>query len=240
MINLIRSAIFWIALILFSVLIPVIYFGAYFTKNGKIADKGGYMWAKISLFFLKIICGVTHRVIGAENIPHGACIIASKHQSMWETIVMHLVISRPVYVFKIELLRIPFYGWFLRRMSSIAVDRSKGADALKKLIKSAKQFIERGQKILIFPQGTRVPIGAGTDKYPYQSGVAAIYKACDIEVVPTALNSGEIWKKNKIICDKIITVKFLKPIKPGLDKKKFLENLEEIIENESKSLLTYK
>lgn len=186
---------------------------------------------------LRKLCKINHRIIGLENIPQEPCIIACKHQSMWETIVMHLVFDRPVYAFKKELLRIPFYGWYLHIMSGISVDRKGGASALKDLIKQAKKYLGRNQNIILFPQGTRVPVGASVEKYPYQAGVTALYLSCGVKVVPVALNSGIFWEKNKILKKSgTITLEFLTPIEPSLSKQEFILKLEEAIEKSSADL----
>lgn len=186
---------------------------------------------------LKKLCGVDYRVLGLEKLPKEPCIIACKHQSMWETIIMHLVFNRPVYAFKKELLKVPFYGWFLQIMSGIVVDRKGGASALKSLIKQSKDYLAKGQTIILFPQGTRVPVGASTEEYPYQAGVAALYLSCNVKVVPAALNSGLFWPKHKIGKNAgTITLEFLDPIETGLSKQEFMTRLENATEAKSNEL----
>ncbi len=186
------------------------------------------------MLVLKLLCGINYRVVGLENIPKEPCIIACQHQSMWETIVMHLIVNRPVYVYKKELEKIPFYGWFLKVMSGIAIDRRGGASALKDLIKQTKKYLAVGQSVIIFPQGTRVPVGASVTTYPYQPGIAAMYSSCKVKVVPAALNSGKFWQKNKILKKSgTIILEFLPPINPGLSKGEFMVELERVIEERS-------
>ena len=201
------------------------------------ADHGAKVWAIGSLWMLKKFCGITHEIRGVENLPDGPCIVACKHQSMWETIVMHLVFNRPVYVYKKELEKIPFYGWYLKIMSGIKLDRKGGVSALKDLIRQSKEAIADGQTIVIFPQGTRVPVGAPVEKYPYQAGIAALYLACDVKVVPAALNSGIFWPKHKMkkYSGKII-LEFLPAIEPGLKKDEFNKKMQEAIERKSEEL----
>jgi len=156
---------------------------------------------------------------------------------MWETVIMHLIISRPVYAYKTELTKIPFYGWFLSLMSGIKVDRSGRASSLKHILQQSKQYLQTGQSIVIFPQGTRVPVDGDIAKYPYQSGIVALYQFCNVPVVPIALNSGLFLPKN--IFNKksgTIAIKFLPPINPGLDKKLFLDTLTNQIEQASLNL----
>ncbi|MBU6338537.1 MAG: 1-acyl-sn-glycerol-3-phosphate acyltransferase [Rickettsiales bacterium] len=179
---------------------------------------------------LKKLCGIDHKVLGLDKLPKEPYIIACKHQSMWETIVMHLVMKRPVYAYKKELLKIPFYGWYIKIMSGIKVDRKGGASALKSLIKQTKEYLAKGQNIVIFPQGTRTPINASTKDYPYQSGIAALYLACNVKVVPAALNSGVFWPKKGSKKKGTIVLELLDPISPGLAKQEFLLQLENKIE----------
>lgn len=150
---------------------------------------------------------------------------------------MHLVLNRPVYVYKKELEIIPFYGWYLKVMSGIKLNRRGGASALKSLIKQSKNYLEKGQSIVIFPQGTRVPVGASIEKYPYQAGITALYLACNVKVVPAVLNSGKFWAKNTLRKNpgKII-LEFLNPIEPGLSKAEFNEKLQNEIEKRSEEL----
>jgi 1-acyl-sn-glycerol-3-phosphate acyltransferase len=231
------SLLFWLFINIWGAIIPIIYFPVFLTRNRKMADHGAKIWAIVGLWMLKKLCGINHRIIGAQNLPKEGCIIACKHQSMWETIVMHLVLRRPVYAFKKELLKIPFYGWYLTVMSGITVNRNGGASALKDLIKQTKKYLALGQTIVLFPQGTRVPVGAPAKDYPYQAGVTALYLACGAKVVPAALNSGVFWGKNKLQKKAgTITLEFLTPIEPGLSKQEFNKRLEEEIETKSAAL----
>ncbi len=239
--NFIRSYFFLIFLNIWGTIIPIIYLppALIFKKySGQIADHGAKVWAVVGLWVLKKLCGIEHEIRGLEKLPKEACIVACKHQSMWETIVMHLVFHRPVYAFKKELLKIPFYGWFLRVMSGIIVDRKGGATALKNLIKNTKNYLAKNQTIILFPQGTRVPVGESTEKYPYQAGIVALYASCNVKVVPAALNSGVFWSKKGITkkSGKII-LEFLDPIETGLTREDFANKLETTIEQNSKKLL---
>ena len=234
------SALFTTLLNAWGAIIPIIYFPVFFTKSSKLADHGAKVWAIGVLWMLKNLCKIDYRVIGLEKLPKEACIIACKHQSAWETIVMHLILDRPVYAFKKELLKIPFYGWYLTSMSGIAVDRNGGASALKNLIKQTKKYLENGQSIVLFPQGTRVPVGDSTEKYPYQAGVTALYLACQTKVVPMALNSGIFWSKNKFLKQSgTITLEILDAIEPGLSKQEFASALEQAIEKSSEELAKF-
>lgn len=239
MINYIRSISFTIFINLWGIVIPFIYlFPSFIFQNRKIADHGAKVWSIFVIYALKKICKIDYKIIGLENILNEPCIYASKHQSAWETVIMHLILKRPVYAYKKELEVIPFYGWFLKFMSGIKVDRKGGAKSLKSVINQAKFYLKKGQSIVIFPQGTRVPVFASIEQYPYQAGIVALYKSCDVKIVPVALNSGCFWPKDKILKKSgTIIIEFLKPIQQGLGKEEFIEKLTNEIESASKKYL---
>jgi 1-acyl-sn-glycerol-3-phosphate acyltransferase len=235
--NRITSIIFTIFLNLWGAIIPIIYFPAFIFRSAKIADHGAKIWAIGVMWMLKKLCQIDYEFIGLENLPKEPFIIACKHQSAWETIIMHLIVNRPAYAFKKELLKIPFYGWYLRVMSGIIVDRSGGASALKALIKQTKNYLAKGQSIVLFPQGTRVPVRVESDKFPYQAGIAALYLSTGAKVVPAALNSGIFWGRETPKKPGRITLEFLEPINPGLSKQEFMAKLETVIEKKSNELV---
>jgi 1-acyl-sn-glycerol-3-phosphate acyltransferase len=186
---------------------------------------------------LKKLCGINYKIIGAENISKTPCIYACKHQSMWETVIMHLIINRPVYAYKKELEMIPFYGWFLKVMSGIKVDRKGGAKSLKSVISQTKNYLSKKQSIVIFPQGTRVPVEGSIEKYPYQAGITALYNSCDVKIVPVALNSGLFWPKGQILKKRgTVIIEFLPAIEKGLSKEDFNKKLISAIEEKSRRL----
>lgn len=122
-------------------------------------------------------------------------------------------------------------------MSVIKIDRSGGMGALKSLIKQSKEFLAKGQSVVIFPQGTRTPVGADVKDYPYQAGIAAIYLACNVKVVPMTLDSGKFWPKKGGKTKGTISLKILDPIEPGMSKKEFMNELQEVTESHSAELL---
>lgn len=218
-------------------IVPIAYIKAIIDNDSKLADQGARIWAQFSLFILEKLCGIKYEIRGLENLPkENGFVVACKHQSMWETIVFHLIFNRPVYSWKKELLKIPFYGWFLRAMSGITIDRKGGAKALKNLLSEAKKYTNNGQNIILFPQGTRTQAGASTKDYPYQIGIVAIYHHLQVDVVPAALNSGIYWNKKGTKKLGTIILEFLPPIKAGLEKKEFLQKLETAIETKSQEI----
>jgi len=231
-----RSLIFSIFVNAWGAIIPIIFLiPAFISRDEKIADQGARIWSIGVLWMLKKLCKIDYKIIGKKNILKEPCIYACKHQSMWETVVMHLIIDRPVYAYKKELELIPFYGWFIKFMSGIKVDRKGGAKSLKSVIHQAKKYLARGQSVVICPQGTRVPVGGSIDKYPYQAGITALYNSCDVKVIPVALNSGLFWPKGQIFKNRgTIVIEFLPAIEGGLKKEEFNKKLISAIEEKSK------
>ena len=185
-------------------------------------------WAKGVLFLMRTLVGITLEVRGRENIGQTPVIVASKHQSAWDTLIWHVIVSDPAVVMKSELLWIPFYGWYSLKAGMIPIDRRGGAGALKSMVRAAKRAEGRKQPIIIFPQGTRTAPGTHT---PYQPGVVAIYRGLGIPVVPVALNSGLFWPRRSLRRHPgTIVVEFLPRIAPGLEREDFLAELENSIE----------
>lgn len=196
----------------------------------------GHLWIDGTFFLLRIFCGLGYREIGLENLPRGPAIIAAKHQSTWETLYLSRRLSHPAFVLKKELLSIPLFGWFMRRIGMIAVDRSGKATALKKMVKDAGAAFAAGRQIIIFPEGTRVAPG---HHRAYQPGIAALYGQLDVPVVPVALNSGLFWRKGAFVKKRgEILVQYLPPIPPGLNRKAFMAELEARLEPAALALLT--
>jgi 1-acyl-sn-glycerol-3-phosphate acyltransferase len=190
-------------------------------------------WAKSVLVLLRVVCGLDHRVVGP--LPPGGVIVASKHQSAWDTIVFMALLPTTTYILKRELLRIPLFGWYLLKAGMIAVDRKGGAGALKSVMQQSEAALDAGRTIVIFPQGTRVAAGASA---PYQPGTIGLYTHLKRPVIPAALNSGHFWARRSFIKRPgTITLEFLEPIPPGLPRAVFARQLEERIEKASARLL---
>ena len=162
-------------------------------------------------------------------------IIASKHQSAWDTIVYFVLFDDPAYVLKRELLAIPIIGWYLRRTGMIAIDRKGGAGALRRMVAEARAAADAKRPIVIFPEGTRTAPGA---KRAYHPGVAALYGKLGLPVVPVALNSGLFWPRRGFVKRPgRIVLEFLPPIAPGMELEVFATALNEAIETASTELL---
>lgn len=153
-------------------------------------------WARSMLFWLRLTCGVRHRVLGAENIPQLPVVILSKHQSAWETLAFQVIFPPVSWVMKRELLRIPFFGWGLAMTSPIAIDRAAGREALKQLVEQGRQRLAQGFDVVIFPEGTRVQPG---HQGRYNIGGASLAVQAGTPVIPVAHNAGEFWGKNAFL-----------------------------------------
>ena len=230
---LIRSAIFNFILVLTILLMGLLAFPLLIGSRRRVCwlrDR----WVKFILFSLKIVVGLDYRVEGLENLPKGRFMVASKHQSAWETLALHLIFPDPSIVLKKELLKLPILGRFIEKVGMVPIDRSGRASALKSMLIAARKWANIGRPIIIFPQGTRVTAG---EKHNYHSGVFAVYRALKVPVVPVALNSGTFWSRKAFIKKPgIITVRVLSYIRPGMDRKEFMEKLEDVIETETELL----
>jgi 1-acyl-sn-glycerol-3-phosphate acyltransferase len=182
------------------------------------------LWSRAVFFGLKVFAGLDYEVRG--EVPKGAVLIASKHMSMWDTMGLYLTVWDPAAVLKRELLRIPFYGWYIWKAGVIPIDRGGYAAALRKMTSEAKKALAAGRPILIFPEGTRKKPGAPPD---YKPGVAGLYGLLDVPCVPVALNSGLFWTGPMGFIKKPgrIVLEFLEPIPAGLRRTEFMSILQE-------------
>jgi len=188
------------------------------------------------VFAVKVFLGAKVEFKGIENIPKNEkYFVASAHQSMFETFALQSVLDYPVFILKKELLKIPLFGQYLKKIKSIEIVRDTTTkDNLNFFDKVANIIKNEKRPLLIFPQGTRVSVD---DKVPFKKGVGRIYEALNISCVPVALNSGKVWPKHGIIKHPgKITVSFLKPIEPGLNRDYFIKNLETKIYNEIENI----
>ncbi len=193
------------------------------------------IWIKLTLWGLRLFCGVRLHITGHENIPQGGMLIASKHQAMLDVLWPLLVFSNPALVFKKELMLMPIFGWYALKLGNIVVDRAGQATALRKMMHQAETLASAGRQIIIFPEGTRTSPGVTV---PYKPGVAALYRAMNVPCVPVALNSGLHWPAHGLgFKPGLVTVQILPPIAPGLERKPFMKTLESQIETASADLL---
>jgi 1-acyl-sn-glycerol-3-phosphate acyltransferase len=195
----------------------------------------GGLWVRGALLLLRAAVGLGHRVRGAEHRVSGPAIYAAKHQSAWDTLVFPLLLDKPAYVLKQELIRVPLFGSYLKQCGMIPVDREGGGAALKQLLRAGRAAVAQGRSILIYPEGTRTPPG---ERRPYHPGVAALYGDLGVPVVPVALNSGLFWGRRSFNKKPgTITIEFLPPIAPGLTRREFMRELQERMEGASQRLV---
>lgn len=190
-----RSIIFmigqWLFTPIFSVLALLTFPFSPIKRNQLIS-----LWAKTMLWWLRVTCKVEYQVQGLSHLPSTPSVILAKHQSAWETLAFQLIFPPQVYVMKQSLLWIPFFGWGLAMTSPIAIDRSAGRKALKKLVQLGKARLKKGFWVVVFPEGTRIPtktIGK------FHIGGAWLASGSDATVVPVAHNAGNFWPKNSIL-----------------------------------------
>ncbi len=189
-------------------------------------------WNVFVIWCAKIICGIRYQFKGYENLPDQPVILLSKHQSAWETIFLLPSMPRPlVYVFKREILFIPFFGWGMALLRMIPINRKAGMNAFKQVAEAGKRRLEGGQWIIMFPEGTRIPVG---QKGKYKSGGTRLAIDTNTVVVPIAHNSGECWPKNSFLKRPgLITVSIGKPISPdNHTPDSLLQEVENWIESE--------
>ena len=202
----------------------------------KITLRFGKFLGHYVIFIVRIFLNTKVEFKGIENIPKTEkYFIASAHQSMFETFALQSVLDYPVFILKKELLKIPLFGLYLKKIKSIEIVRDTTTkDNLNFFDKVANIIKNEKRPLLIFPQGTRVRFD---DRTPFKKGVGRIYEALNISCLPVALNSGKVWPKQGIIkYPGKITVSFLEPIKPGLNRDEFIRDLEIKIYNEIKNI----
>jgi len=222
--NILFSVFFFSGIILISII-----FIPSFLLPQKIVLLGGKIMGYWSSFCLKIFLSTKIIIKGSENIIHDKkFFIACSHQSMFETFFLQTIFNSPVFILKRELLFIPLFGWYLKKIGSISIKRDTiTKDNLSFLNNILKAVKGTNRPLIIFPQATRV---SPKDRSPFKKGVARIYDTLKIYCQPVAINSGNVWPKNGLKKpNQEITISILKPIMPGLDKNNFLKKLEEEI-----------
>lgn len=187
----IRSIMFNVFFILATALLTLIATVVRFTRPERVLSHAT-RWARVVLWGLRVICRIHVRVVGAENLPNGVALIASAHQSAFDTIVWLTLVPRCCYVLKSELLRIPLFGALLLRAGMIPVDRAIGAAALRSLLRGSDRALREARQIVIFPQGTRVREDEVVRLLP---GVAALAQHSGLPIIPVATDSGRYWAR---------------------------------------------
>jgi len=193
---------------------------------------GGKIMGYWTSFCLQIFLSTKIIIKGKENIiENKKFFIAASHQSMFETFFLQTIFNSPVFILKKELLMIPIFGWYLKKIGSISIKRNKvSKENLSFFDDISKQINLSDRPLIIFPQGTRLP---PEDRTPFKKGSSRIYEELKISCQPIAINSGNTWpKKGSRKINTILTISILKPIEPGLEKEIFLKKLEDVIYSE--------
>jgi 1-acyl-sn-glycerol-3-phosphate acyltransferase len=192
-------------------------------------------WARTNLWLLRVVCDIKVEYRGLAKIPPGALLVASKHQSLWETFALLPLFHDPAFILKRELQWIPFFGWYAWKADMIPVDRGKRSQALAEMTVRARTELARNRQIVIFPEGTRRAPGAEPS---YKYGVVHLYTETGVTCLPIALNSGLFWPRRSFMrYPGTVVVEVLDPIAPGLGKPEFAERLREGIETTTARLL---
>jgi 1-acyl-sn-glycerol-3-phosphate acyltransferase len=192
-------------------------------------------WGRVNLFLLRVIAGVNYEIRGREKILPGSFIVASKHQSAWETFALLHLFRSPTFIMKRELQWIPIFGWFTIKGRMVSIDRGAGVQALKNMTERARVELSRGRQLIIFPEGTRRPVDAEPH---YKYGVAHLYAEEGVPVLPVALNSGLFWPRRTFLRHPgTVVLDILDPIPPGKDKDDFFHELQEKLESATQRLI---
>lgn len=188
---LLRSVVFWLWQIVMTVVIgiPVVIVGLFSFRAGYAL---AILWNRSNVYGLKYICGVDWQVDGLENIPAKPCVIMSKHQSTWDTYFLPTLFYPSVFVAKRSLLWIPIFGWSLYVLKFIMIDRKSGRSAIGQMCEQAANRLSLGRWVVVFPEGTRRPVGAEPQ---YRIGGAMIAQKVPSDVLPIAMNTGEFWPR---------------------------------------------
>jgi 1-acyl-sn-glycerol-3-phosphate acyltransferase len=194
-------------------------------------------WARSIMALMRVTCGIRLEVRGQANLLPGPAIVASKHQSAFDTLVWHHLLPDPAIVLKRELTWIPIYGQIAMRLQMIPVNRGAGSKAVRTMVQGGKAAVAAGRHIVIFPQGTRTAPGSGTEQNPYHPGTAALYGRLKVPVVPVALNTGLFWPRRSFRrFPGTMLIEYLEPIPPGLGRAEFQALLQDRIETATRRL----
>ena len=227
----IRNFLFSLFFFLGIFFISIIFIPSFFFPQ-KIVLFGGKVMGYWASFCLRVFLSTKIIIKGKENINNTKkFFIAASHQSMFETFFLQTIFNSPVFILKKELLMVPIFGWYLKKVGSISIKRNKiSKENLSFFDDISKQINSSKRPLIIFPQGTRLP---PEDRTPFKKGSSRIYEELRISCQPIAINSGNTWpKKGPKKINKILTISILEPIKPGLKKEIFLKELENVIYSE--------
>ena len=229
-----RSILFYMLLVFWTIFMGVISIPLLFLPS-KYLQKPILYWIGGVFILLKYIYKITHEIQNKENIPLFPVLVASKHQSAFETLALFYYLPKAIFIHKKQLFLIPIFGMYLKKINMISIDRKAGASALRQMLKDTKAKIEEGFSIIIFPEGTRKKIGENPD---YKTGLIGIYKEVKTKILPVAVNSGKYWPKHTFVKSPgHILMKFLPLIESDIDRKKILKEVQLTIENATNKII---
>lgn len=221
---LIRSILF--AILFYGASVPIVVFGALVSPfSPHLVKSTARCWARVFMFLVRNVLAI--EVVVKGTIPQHAVLVASKHQSAFETIAALYFFDNPAVVAKAELMKIPLWGTIAAAHGVIPVERQTAASAMRKMMRAAEAAVAADRPIIIFPEGSRVPYGSAP---PLMPGLAGLYRTIKLPIVPVALDSGRVWPRRKFVKQPgRITLAFGDPIPAGLDRKTIETRVHEAI-----------
>lgn len=228
----IRSFIFILGWIVITLVCGVLFLPALISQRATWFVSG--IWAHITLAWLRIACGIRSHVRGREHLRPGT-LIASKHQSTWDTLMLWNILGNPAFILKRGLYFIPIFGWYLARGGHIGIDRRSGRNAMRAILDAAPKLMAQGRGLVIFPEGTRMRTG---QEKPFHAGVARISKKLQLPVTPVALNAAKFWPKFTVTLCKTpgdAVLEFLPSMPPAQDDG-WLQQLQQTINSKTVEL----
>jgi 1-acyl-sn-glycerol-3-phosphate acyltransferase len=230
-----RSLIFNIAFVINNILWFVLALPLLVLPRKTFFLKVLHPWSWSNLKLHSWICNVRMEFRGRENIPTGGFMVASKHQSAWETMALAMSFPEPRYILKQELMWVPLFGFYLMKAGQVPINRGSRTEAIAAMNKASELALKEGGQLLIFPEGTRRPVGAAP---AYKQGVAHMYETLNATVLPVAINAGVFWPRRTFLkYPGTIVMEFLPPIPPGLPRDVFFEQLRDMIETATNRLV---
>ncbi len=230
-----RSIAFNIAFYLSTIIQMIVQMPVYFLMPRKKAYEIPKNWARSNHWLLKTIVGTRYEIEGLEHLGKTGFILAPKHQSTWDTYALIPFLDDPVYILKRELLWIPLFGWYAAKQKMIPINRAAKTRAMAEMLARAHEEMEHNRQLIIYPEGTRRPSGAPPE---YKYGIARLYSALKVPVVPVVMHPGLFWPRHKFLrYPGVIKVRILPPIQPGMEPTEFYHYLVATMEAASDQLL---
>jgi len=234
-VTLIRSVLFMLIFYIWTILCCIVCSPSLILGRDSV-NSFQVFWSHSVIFLLRVVAGVKLELRGQEYIPRDVgALIAMKHQSAFDTFALHAIVGNPAFIMKKELLKIPLYGTYCKRSGMIPIDRKGGASAFREMMKAVRDAVNLNRQVIIYPEGSRMPPGT---KGEYKSGIYGMAKFLQMPVIPLAVNTGVYWPKSGIMKKPgTIVFEFCPPIQFSDDKKQFMSDLEQVMEQKSLALL---